>query len=405
MRLKNRIIAVAAALAGMVACTPESEMMPEVFVLNVINPNLNALQTEVKATVKCDLHWKAELEDPSWGSIEVLTENKGKGGSFVVRLEENLTEESRNNTIILKAGKAEATKTITQAGLSKFFNPRSVELTDTKEATVSFTAPAAWTASLAEDADWLNLATTSGPAGYSKIVCSAKDANENVGARETAIYLTIGEVVLDIPVSQAQKDVIRVEGDHEINLSFEAQTISLQTQYNTDYKVETDVPWISQLTTKAPLYEGVETFDVEANSTADTRTGKIVFSMGKAKKITVTVTQEGRDPVLNVTFPGFYGIHGQNYFWGEGGWNQRTSLTSAEGVNRYRLLNAKTLSVLEVDGLRFSDTDGEEMDVKVNLRNRDIRYGVQEFTVTQIAHTANIYWFKASDETYFIISK
>ena len=405
MRLKNRIIAVAAALAGMVACTPESEMMPEVFVLNVINPNLNALQTEVKATVKCDLHWKAELEDPSWGSIEVLTENKGKGGSFVVRLEENLTEESRNNTIILKAGKAEATKTITQAGLSKFFNPRSVELTDTKEATVSFTAPAAWTASLAEDADWLNLATTSGPAGYSKIVCSAKDANENVGARETAIYLTIGEVVLDIPVSQAQKDVIRVEGDHEINLSFEAQTISLQTQYNTDYKVETNVPWISQLTTKAPLYEGVETFDVEANSTADTRTGKIVFSMGKAKKITVTVTQEGRDPVLNVTFPGFYGIHGQNYFWGEGGWNQRTSLTSAEGVNRYRLLNAKTLSVLEVDGLRFSDTDGEEMDVKVNLRNRDIRYGVQEFTVTQIAHTANIYWFKASDETYFIISK
>ena len=405
MRLKNRIIAVAAALAGMVACTPESEMMPEVFVLNVINPNLNALQTEVKATVKCDLHWKAELEDPSWGSIEVLTENKGKGGSFVVRLEENLTEESRNNTIILKAGKAEATKTITQAGLSKFFNPRSVELTDTKEATVSFTAPAAWTANVDAEADWLNLSTTSGPAGYSKIVCSAKDANEYVGARETAIHLTIGEVVLDIPVSQAQKDVIRVDGDHELNLSYEAQTISLQTQYNTDYKVETDVPWISQLTTKAPLYEGVETFDVEANSTADTRTGKIVFSMGKAKKITVTVTQEGRDPVLNVTFPGFYGIHGQNYFWGEGGWNQRTSLTSAEGVNRYRLLNATTLSVLEVDGLRFSDTDGEEMDVRVNLRNRDIRYGVQEFTVTQIAHTANIYWFKASDETYFIISK
>lgn len=405
MIMRNKLLLVVAALVGLASCLPESEMMPEVLKMDVTTPYLNALQTEVRVTVQCDLHWKAELEDPSWGTIEVLSENKGSGGSFIVKIKENLAEEERQNTITLKAGKGEISKTFKQSGLAEFFNPRSIELSGTQEATVYFASPFDWTASIPEEADWLNLKTTSGSAGNAEITCSAKDVNENLGDREAVITLTIGEINLEIPVSQAQKDVVRINGDKELSLNYHAQNLSVQTQYNFDYKVKSYANWITLTTTKAPLNEGVETFAIEENTNSESRSGRIVFSGSDAEQVILTIVQDGRDPIIAVTTPGIYGIYGSDYFWGTDGWNQHTNRTAADGTSRYRLLNAGTVSVLEVDGLRFEDEEGGQMNVNVTLRTKDTRRPDQSFDVTLVGHNDNMYWFKASDETYFIISK
>lgn len=307
-----------AILAGLASCTPESEMMPELLEMEITTPEINALQTEVNVTVRCDLQWTAEVAETSWGSIEILSQNKGKGGSFVVRITENRGETERYNTIILKAGKGELTKTFIQGGLAQFFNPRSLELTGTAKARVSFFSPSPWTASIAGKTDWLNLLTTSGQPGNSEIICSAKGLNVNTTSRKAKIRLTVGDITLDIPVSQGPDE---------------------------------------------------------------------------------------HDPIMEISAQGFYGINGQDYLWGEGGWNQRANLLSPDGFGRHRLLNAETVSLLEIDGLRFSNEDGQQMDVRVNFRSGDSRRPVREYSVTQVGHDDKTYWFKASDETYFIIGK
>ena len=107
-RLTGFLMALALTVFAASCLKPESERMPEVLQISAKNTDkLNPFQAQISVTVKCDLNWKAELKDSTWGSIRVQSLQKGKGGEFVVLLKDNLAEEDRSNTIIVKAGKGD----------------------------------------------------------------------------------------------------------------------------------------------------------------------------------------------------------------------------------------------------------------------------------------------------------
>lgn len=386
---------------------PESERVPEVFQMNPSATTLSAFQTSVSVTVQCDLSWKAELQDPSWGSIEVKTENPGVGGSFVVTLKPNLTEEERSNAIILKAGKSELKETIQQGGLASFFTPRQLQLQGTEEGTVTFNCPLSWKAALVDSPDWLELTRSNGSGGNSRIVCVAKDENVNVGDRKAIIRVTIGDSEVDIPVVQGQKDVILTEDGTEAFLDYDATSLTVHTQYNVEYKIETTASWIVHTSTKAPLHTAAETFSLEPNNGPEARSAEIHFT-DKAKPeltLAVKVTQAGKDPVLNVTEPGFYGISGTDYRQGEDGFNQSSVLEAADGTLRFRLLNASSLTAVTVSGLRQDAVRGAQAILEVKVQQKSRVLASKYLTATVLEVKDGMFWLKASEETYFVLKK
>lgn len=383
---------------------PEAEREPEILDIISSKTNPSALESSITAQVRCDLHWSVELEDSSWGTVKVNLVNEGSGGSITFEMGVNTSEDPRENTIIVKAGKGEIRKTITQGGVGSLFSPRSLVLTGTQEAAVTFTSPEAWTAQVADGADWLDLKTPSGEKGTNRLTVAPKDANENVGSRQGTVRVTIGGNSFDIAVAQGQTDVI-LTGDTALSFPFEAQEFGVATRFNVEYKVEVTVPWITRATTKAPLYEGQENFVVEENSGAQARSGEIRFTGGNAKPLVITVSQEGKDPILNSTQMGFYGVDGSNYVLAADGWNQRTRQVSPDRKVRYRLLNTAGVSVAEVSGINEEAQKGESASLHMTLKTKGKMKVFKDYQAVFFYEKEDLLWYKADDVTYFVLYK
>lgn len=404
----KRIRLLAFGLAALLAAgcqLPESEREPGVFVLHPSTLTPDALQGSITVDIECDFHWTAELQDKSWGNIETVSVKNGEGGSFLVKTGVNTAEESRENTVIVKAGKSEKTLVIKQGGIGTFFTPRSLTLSGTQEASVLFNAPSSWTAQITEGQDWLVLKTPSGQKGSSLATLAGKDANENVGSRSGKLRITLEGHSFDIAVTQGQTDVIVLDGDTRLDFPFDAQEFSVLTKYNVEYKVEPSVSWITHVKAKAPLYENTESFAVEANTTTEARSGEIRFTGGDAQPQVITVSQEGMDPILTVTQPGFYGINGENYVLGSEGWNQSSHLLSPDKSLRYRLFNAASLSVWEMTGLQTDATNGDSANLHLALKAMNRVKTNMDYPVVLLYQTEKRLWYKASDQTFFVLSK
>lgn len=400
-----RVLAAAVLALFAFSCqVPESERTPEILEIFPSATNPSALESSITVQVKCDLHWTAELQDNSWGSVKVTLVTEGSGGTFTFNMGVNKSEDSRENTLIVKAGKGEIRKTITQGGIGSFFSPRSLTLTGTQEGAVTFTSPVAWTAQVAEGADWLELKAASGSKGSNRIIAVAKDANENVGSRSGSIRISFENDSFDIPVVQGQTDVILTK-DSAVSFPFEAQEFSVTTQYNVEYKVETSASWITQPVAKAPLHEKTEYFVLAENPDPQTRTGEIRFTGGDAKPLVLTVTQEGKDPILNVTQPGFYGIDGSNYVLAADGWNQRTRQVSPDRKVRYRLLNTAGVSVAEVSGINEEAQKGESASLHMTLKTKGKMKVFKDYQAVFFYEKEDLLWYKADDVTYFVLYK
>ena len=397
------LAAIALAVLAFSCQVPESEREPEVLEMIPSQTNPSALESSITVQVKCDLHWSVELEDSSWGTVKVTLVNEGSGGSFSFDMGVNTSEDPRENTLVVKAGKGEIRKTITQGGVGTLFKPRSLTLSGTQEASVTFNSPSPWTAQVAEGGDWLQLKTPSGQKGSNLVTVAPKDANENVGSRSGVVRITVGNNYFDIPVTQGQTDVIVLDGDTKLAYGFEAQEFSVLTKYNVDYEVKSSVPWISPVTSKAPLYERIEYFTVEENSTPQARSGEIRFTGGDAKPMVITVTQEGKDPVLAVTQPGFYGIEGVNYVWGTDGWNQRVRKISPDNTLRYGLFNASQLTAAQLSGVDINAQKGDSAKLKLKVKAKRHVTLSQEYPAVLLYQKDGLLWYKVSDQTYFVL--
>jgi hypothetical protein len=167
-----------------------------------------------------------------------------------------------------------------------------------------------------------------------------------------------------------------------------------------DYRISISADWITRSTTKAPLLEAQEQFILEENISPESRTAEIHFtSEGHPDaSLVVKLKQDGKDPILNQLQPGMYGIEGTDYVFGADGWNQSSRRKASNGNRTYRLLNAETFSVVSLSGIQNGDGD-----VFFSLTENGFTYPEQVFRAQLVFSKNGLAWYKASEETYFVI--
>ena len=373
---------------------------PEMLIITPSDRTPNALQQSIQVTIKCDINWKAELSQ-DWATIENLIVGKDKNGSFTINFIPNTGKESREVDIIVKAGKETRSFPITQQGMETFFNPSPITLAGMEQSKATFKSPCDWKAEVTSGKEWLVLGTTKGHAGDASVSCYANDPNENVGSREGNIRLTFGDVVVDLPVVQGQKDVILSE-DSQASFDWKGGEFSVHTRTNVDYKIEVNAGWIKHIATKA-LNEATESFTVEPNNGNGERTATITFT-GGGGILKVTVIQGGKDPFLSITTPGFYGIAGMDYVLGKNGWNQSGRKVSS-GSLELRLMNRSTLSVIKVSGVKTNLKEGDSASVTVIMQTGFSETLRSSYNTKVIATSEDLLWLKQEPSTCFIVKK
>lgn len=111
------------------------------------------------------------------------------------------------------------------------------------------------------------------------------------------------------------------------------------------------------------------------------------------------------EPILSVTAPGLYGIGGDDYVLGEGGWNQASFLTGVDGSVRWRLLNAGTLSAVTLTGIRADDETGKKYTLHINLSTKGVPSLTVNCQATLLDAQNGTWWYKVGDNTYFVVKK
>ena len=167
---------------------------------------------------------------------------------------------------------------------------------DTK---ISFTAAAAWTASVINTkADsWVDVNPKNGNAGSAEITIKTT-ANDTYAERNATIQIKCGTATKDIVLTQKQLDNITVTTD-KVELGAEGGTFTIVLKSNIDYKYEISGDWIKESTTKA-YTENTLTFSADPNDDVAKREGSVTIKGGKFTE-TVKVYQSGVEPSLVIT--------------------------------------------------------------------------------------------------------
>lgn len=166
--------------------------------------------------------------------------------------------------------------------------------------TVTFTANAAWTATLTGEgvAEWLSISPKSGDAGEGtiKLDALANTSNEN---RTATLEITVeGLEPILVPVTQLQKNAIDVNAEDAYTVSFKGGTIEVEVGHNVDYTYEVSGEWLTEVNSRAYATDKL-VFSApaqEVNAAARTATVTVYSELGVVKMI--TVTQEAWSPIV-----------------------------------------------------------------------------------------------------------
>lgn len=174
--------------------------------------------------------------------------------------------------------------------------------TDGGSNTISFTTEAPWTAEVLNSrADaWCSVSPTDGPAGDAEITVTTT-ANDTPDNRSASIVIKAGTTEKTITVSQKQKDALTVTSD-KFEVSAEGGEVTIEVKANIDFEYtisEKAKAWIASADSRA-LKTTTLVFDVSANEDTEKREGSITITSGSFKE-TVTVYQEGTEPVITLT--------------------------------------------------------------------------------------------------------
>lgn len=168
---------------------------------------------------------------------------------------------------------------------------------DTKagEGSISFTANANWTltvASTTSGATWCKASATSGTKGSATVKFTVE---ENTGYEDRSVSVTIkaGTASKTFSIIQKGADALLVT-TNKYEVVQEGGTIEVEVKANIDYSMEiseTAKGWISEASSRA-LKSYKHTFNIASNEEAENREGEITFKSGD-KVETVKVYQAG----------------------------------------------------------------------------------------------------------------
>ena len=167
------------------------------------------------------------------------------------------------------------------------------------DAKITFTAAAAWTASvISTKADsWVDVNPKSGDPGPAEIKITTTP-NDTYVERNATIQIKCGTETKDIVLTQKQVDNITVTTD-KVELGAEGGTFTIELKSNIDFSYEIKGDWIKYVSTKA-YSDKTLTFSAEANDGVQKREGSVTVKGGEFSE-TVKVYQSGEEPTLIIT--------------------------------------------------------------------------------------------------------
>jgi hypothetical protein len=369
--------------------------------LFVVNQNTERFEVGPEAQeqvvyISSDLLWYATLKDGSWCTLGEQSYYNEFTTSLTFRVQANNSTESRIDSLIVISGTETRKIAIVQNNVNSLIDTDEIELYSTLPVQYKFNAKGAWT--VEQKGDWFTVSPDSYSTG-NIVTFTAKEDNRNTQQREGSVTFKLGGLNLTIPVRQIITETVIVESKG-VTLESQGGQFKIHTRTNVEYTVTSDAEWLQVLGTRA-LLEFDEYFNAEANMNNVSRTGHITFRYGDIIE-TVTVTQNAREAILDITTPGFYGI-GRDYVYIKGQ-SQSSRLTNASGRS-FRLIYPSSGLVLELKGVPVSLNIGEILNLTISAWQNGQRVISQAVQVKVVGEDDKLIWLKNSANTYFILKK
>lgn len=351
---KSRYLFLIAALV-LAGCGKKEQ---EAVVFTVSQPGTVTAEAQtVTVQVNCDHPWKVACQEPvSWAHLV----QSDTGVSLTTDF--NLGESSRNLTLVFTAGKQEKTVSFTQEGLSSVVKPTTLNLEGAATANLDIKLKQAWKYNC--DAQWLSIEQMQGTAGLVRLMVTPSDVNENVGARNTSITIHTGSVDIDIPVIQAQTDVL-YPADEILDATASEGDRSYFMATNVDFTAEIlgSATWLSIVKVKS-LDNRELILHFDENRTGEIREATLRLSSGSlVKELTVRQLFNIQDKHI----PGVYGILEDDFVYQPGSdqWSWRAGSASC----RFLILRPDRHQALDVSGIPSSVNIGDNFTASVTLKD------------------------------------
>ncbi len=273
--------------------------------------------------------------------------------------------------------------------------------------TIRFQTNNSWTVS--SDKDWVTFNATSGESGDCSVVMTV-DENETYDTRTATVTFSAGKKVSSINVSQTGK--VEFGATVTLNVSHEAQDITIATVSNVEYSVSCAEDWLTVVKTKSAPEEGSIVIHVDENNTVESRSGyfEVYTTDGKYSQKYV-VTQSTEYQVLT-SAAGYHLGRVQRICNTETGEyttdNQFAVVLSDETTTVTLVLNEPDTAIGIEPGEYTTDATGARLSYTFSLKSTDGNEKYYTRIVSSGAETAvydGVISVEASDGEYTIIAK
>ena len=300
----------------------------------ICEPESGTFSFEVSANISYDV-----TTDVSW-----LKQVVGRGmerSTLHFSVEENTGSAMREGNIILSGNGVERTVKVMQKGKEEapYLIVSQEHFNILPEGgTVRFTVKANVPYRVNTDADWMVQAVS----GSSDEIVFTVSANESTSSREATITVTSedGSLVRTVQVVQKGEAVYLDVSPSFLSLTSSSQTISLQVETNTRYRLSSDASWLVCDMTGLGNWSN-PSFTVSANESTSSREATITVTSEDGSLVrTVQVVQKGEAVYLDVS-PSFLSLTSSS----------QTISLQVETNTRYRLSSDASWLVCDMTGL------------------------------------------------------
>ena len=300
----------------------------------ICEPESGTFSFDVSANISYDV-----TTDVSW-----LKQVVGRGmerSTLHFSVEENIGSAMREGNIILSGNGVERTVKVMQKGKEEA--PYLVVSQEhfnilPEGGTVRFTVKANVPYRVNTDADWMVQAVS----GSSDEIVFTVSANESTSSREATITVASedGSLVRTVQVVQKGEAVYLDVSPSFLSLTSSSQTISLQVETNTHYRLSSDASWLVCDMTGLGNWSN-PSFTVSANESTSSREATITVTSEDGSLVrTVQVVQKGEAVYLDVS-PSFLSLTSSS----------QTISLQVETNTHYRLSSDASWLVCDMTGL------------------------------------------------------
>ncbi len=262
-------------------------------------PNFSEDGGEAQISFTASEAWTAKVINTradSWISIHPTSGGAGSA-TITVNTEPNDTPDDRSASIVIEAGSASKTVTVSQKQKDALTVTASTFEVGTEGGEVKIEVKANIDFEYAIDPaaeEWISYEGTR--AMKTSTLTFSVDKNDDTEKREGKIYIQSGEFNEEITIYQEGEEPSIVISQNEYVVAAAGETIAIDVTSNVDVTVElpSDVDWISENTTRATSTNTYR-FDIQPNEDYDQRSAEIKFTnneSGLSEVVIVTQTQK-----------------------------------------------------------------------------------------------------------------